>query len=205
MQIRGLYAVTDPDLLTSERLVAAIGEAITGGAAIVQYRNKSAAPETQRREARALSALCRQSGVVFLVNDNIELALACDAHGVHLGQQDGDVAAARRRLGEAAVIGRTCHDSLALALAAQDAGANYVAFGRFFPSRTKPQASPADIALLPQARTALRIPVVAIGGVTVDNAPQLIAAGANAVAVIHDLFSAGDIRARAQQFAALFN
>jgi len=204
MRIRGLYAITDPALLPPARLLAAVADAIAGGASIIQYRNKAASPSRQREEARQLCALCRDNGVLFLVNDDLALAEDCAAHGVHLGQQDGDIAQARARLGDAAIIGRTCHDSLPLALAAQQAGASYVAFGRFFPSFTKPQASAADITLLPQARAALRIPIVAIGGVTVDNAPQLLGAGADAVAVIHDLFAAEDIRARARQFAALF-
>lgn len=203
--IRGLYVITDPDLLPGIRLVDAVRAALAGGARIVQYRNKAADAATRLREATALATLCRDAGALFLANDDVELALACGAHGVHLGQQDGAVNAARARLGEGAVIGQTCHASLTLALAAQAAGADYVAFGRFFPSRTKPLAPPANLALLPDARAALRIPIVAIGGVTVDNAPQLLAAGADAVAVIHDLFSASDITARARDFAALFN
>lgn len=205
MHIRGLYAITDPALLPPARLETAVAEAIAGGAAIIQYRNKSAERDRQLEEACMLAALCRSSSVLFLVNDDLDLAEVCGAQGVHLGQKDGDVAEARARLGANAVIGRTCHDSLALALAAQDAGASYVAFGRFFPSHTKPQASSAELTLLPQARAVLQVPIVAIGGVTVDNAPQLLRAGADAVAVIHDLFAAEDIRARARQFAALFH
>lgn len=203
--IHGLYAITDPSLLPGERLHAGVRDAISGGARLVQYRNKDADPATRLREAARLAQLCRDAGALFLVNDDVELAAACDAHGVHLGQRDGAVDAARARLGAAALIGQTCHASLELALAAQAAGASYVAFGRFFPSRTKPQASPADITLLPQARDALRIPVVAIGGVTPENAPALIAAGASAVAVIHALFSADDIAARARTFSRLFD
>lgn len=203
-KIAGLYAITDPQLLPGTRLLEGAAAALAGGAQLLQYRNKQADAATRLREAEALNRLCRDAGALFLVNDDIALARACGAHGVHLGQRDGAVADARERLGAAAVVGQTCHASLELALAAQAAGASYVAFGRFFASRTKPQASPADIALLPGARHALRIPVVAIGGVTVENAPSLIEAGADALAVIHDLFSAEDIRARARAFAALF-
>jgi thiamine-phosphate pyrophosphorylase len=202
--IRGLYAITDPQLLPGERLLEGAVAALAGGARLLQYRNKQADAATRLREAQALNALCREAGALFLVNDDIALARACGAHGVHLGQGDGAVADAREALGGQAIIGQTCHASLELALAAQTAGASYVAFGRFFTSRTKPQASPADLALLPEARRELRIPVVAIGGVTVENAPSLIEAGADALAVIHDLFSAEDIRARARAFAALF-
>ncbi|MFP5382637.1 MAG: thiamine phosphate synthase [Gammaproteobacteria bacterium] len=203
-RIGGLYAITDPGLLPGPQLLDAVRAALVGGASTVQYRNKTADAATRLREATSLTILCRDAGALFLVNDDVALALACGAHGVHLGQQDGAVESARTRLGGDAVIGQTCHASLALALAAQAAGADYVAFGRFFPSRTKPLAPPAGITLLPEARAVLHIPIVAIGGVTVDNAPQLIAAGADAVAVIHDLFSAGDVAARAHDFAALF-
>lgn len=204
MKIEGLYAITDPQLLPAARLADAVRAAIDGGARIVQYRNKEADAATRLREASRLARLCRDAGTIFLVNDDIALAAAGDAHGVHLGQRDGAVDTAREKLGAGAIIGQTCHASLELALAAERAGADYVAFGRFFPSRTKPQAAPADIALLPRARRGLRIAVVAIGGVTVDNAPALIDAGADAVAVIHDLFAAGDIAARAREFARLF-
>lgn len=204
MSIHGLYAITDPELLPSARLVDAVRAAIDGGARIVQYRDKHADPATRLREASRLARLCRDTGAIFLVNDDVELAAASDAHGVHLGQRDGAIDAARAKLGAGAVIGQTCHASLELALAAERAGADYVAFGRFFPSRTKPQASPADVALLPLARRELRVAIVAIGGVTVDNAPALIDAGADAVAVIHGLFAAADIAARARALANLF-
>lgn len=205
MEIAGLYAITDPDLLPGERLLDAARAAITGGAALLQYRNKHADAATRLREAEQLNLFCRDAGVLFLVNDDMELAQACGAHGVHLGQRDGAIDDARALLGAEAIIGQTCHASLELALAAQAAGANYVAFGRFFPSRTKPAATPAAVEWLPQARAAIDIPIVAIGGVTVANAPHLITAGADAVAVIHDLFSAADVAARARDFAALFN
>lgn len=205
MEIAGLYAITDPDLLPGERLLDAARAAIDGGAAVLQYRNKQADPARRLLEAEQLNLVCRDAGVLFLVNDDIELAQACGAHGVHLGQRDGAIDDARALLGADAVIGQTCHASLELALAAQAAGANYVAFGRFFPSRTKPQATPAAAGWLPQARAAIDIPIVAIGGITVANAPQLITAGADAVAVIHDLFSVADVAARARDFAALFN
>lgn len=202
--VQGLYAITDPELLPGPRLPDGVRAAIAGGARLVQYRNKQADAATRLREATQLAQICRDAGVFFLANDDIELARACNAHGVHLGQRDGAVAAARDILGAAALIGQTCHASLDLAFTAEANGADYVAFGRFFPSRTKPLAPPADLALLPQARQRLRIPVVAIGGVTVDNAPTLIAAGASSVAVIHGLFAADDITARAREFAALF-
>lgn len=204
MRIAGLYAITDPALLPGAKLADAVRAAVAGGAAIVQYRNKTADPATKLREAERLNAICRAGDALFLVNDDIELAQVCGAHGVHLGQRDGGIESARAALGEAAVVGQTCHASLELAMAAQAAGASYVAFGRFFPSRTKPEALPAAPSLLPSARAALHIPIVAIGGITTDNAPLLVAAGADALAVIHGLFSADDIAARAHEFAAIF-
>lgn len=203
-RITGLYAITDPDLTPRKKLFDAVYMALAGGAAIVQYRNKRADAATQLGEARILQKLCADAGAIFLVNDDAALAQTVGAHGVHLGQGDGAVAAARTLLGRDAIIGQTCHASLELAQAAQHAGANYVSFGRFFSSHTKPHAPPAEMALLPMARALLDIPVVAIGGVTLHNAPQLIAAGADAVAVIHDLFSVPDIRGRAREFRALF-
>lgn len=205
MQLVGLYAITDPDLLPGMQLVEAAAAAIDGGATIVQYRNKRADSATRRREAEILNTLCREAGALLLINDDIDLALSCGAHGVHLGQQDGTIAEARARLGDDAVIGQSCYASLERAITAQAAGANYVAFGRFFASHTKPQAAPAEIALLAEARAVIDIPIVAIGGVTVANAPALIRAGADAVAVIHGLFGATDVAARAREFTALFN
>lgn len=203
-RVHGLYAVTDPALLPGARLVDGVIAALAGGARIVQYRNKEADAATRLREASALARHCRDAGAILLVNDDSALAHASGAHGVHLGQHDGAIAAARELLGDDAIIGQTCHASLALARTAEAAGATYVAFGRFFPSHTKPLAPPADITLLAAARRQLHIPIVAIGGVTVENAPALVAAGASAVAVIHGLFSAADITARAREFATLF-
>lgn len=202
--IAGLYAITDPALTPGPRLPDAVRAALDGGAGIVQYRNKPADTASRLREAEALNALCRDAGALFLVNDDMLLAQAVGAHGVHLGQRDGAIDEARALLGADAVIGQTCHASLDLALSAQAAGADYVAFGRFFPSRTKPDAAPASLGLLPRARGVLDIPIVAIGGVTVDNAPELLRRGADAIAVIHGLFSADDVRQRARRFQQLF-
>ena len=154
--------------------------------------------------ARALNALCREHGVAFLINDDVRLAGTIGAAGVHLGRDDPDIGAARAVLGASALIGVSCYNELARAQAAQDAGADYVAFGRFFPSRTKPQAVPAAPELLRAARTALKIPIVAIGGITPENGASLIAAGADALAVIEGVFNQSDIRAAAERYARLF-
>jgi thiamine-phosphate pyrophosphorylase len=201
--LRGLYAITDDSLLQG-RLLAAVEAALLGGCRIVQYRSKFADSSSQLREAATLLALCKQYGAQLLVNDNVQLALAVGAHGVHLGQDDMPIATAREKLGKTAVIGITCHDSLTLAMDAQRADADYVAFGRFFSSGTKQSAPPADLQVLTQAKKALDIPVVAIGGITLDNAPSVLAAGADMLAVVGDLFSAADITSRARAYCDLF-
>jgi thiamine-phosphate pyrophosphorylase len=198
----GLYALT-PDEPHTRALVAKVRAAVAGGAAAVQYRNKPADPALRADQARALLSVCRAAGVPLVINDDVELALAVDAAGVHLGRDDGDPAAARRRLGPARLLGASCYDRLALADRAVAAGADYVAFGSMFASPTKPAAVRAPLALLGAARRLGR-PVVAIGGITLENAPDAIAAGADTLAVITALFDAGDIAARARAFSDLF-
>lgn len=205
MKLRGLYAIT-PDDADGARLLARVAEALSGagdgGWAALQYRNKLAAAPERLAQARALAALARAKGVRFIVNDDIELARQVRADGVHLGRQDGSLAEARRRL-PGAMIGATCHDSLAAARAAVAAGADYVAFGSVFPSRTKPAAVRAPLALFGEARM-LGVPLVAIGGIDAQNAPGVIRAGADAIAVISALFDAPDVAARARTLADLF-
>lgn len=201
--ISGLYAVT-PDVADTTRLVAMAQAALAGGAQLLQYRNKPAAPALRLAQARALLALCRKFRVPLIVNDNPDLALAVDADGVHLGADDGSLAAARAQLGPARLLGASCYDRLELALEAERLGADYVAFGSFYPSRVKPGAVRAPRALLREARRRLSIPVVAIGGITHENAPQLIAAGAHCVAVLSALFDADDVELAARRFSALF-
>lgn len=201
--LRGLYAITDPHLLPGDRLLPACADALAGGARMLQYRDKPADAATRRQRAHALRTLTHEHGALLIINDDPQLAADCGADGVHVGQSDGGIAGARALLGPGAVIGVTCHASLDLARQAQADGADYVAFGRFFPSQTKPHAPHADISVLRAAR-ALALPRVAIGGVNADNAPALIDAGADILAVIHALFGAADIRAAARQLAELF-
>jgi len=170
---------------------------------MVQYRDKSDDAGRRLWEAQDLLTLCRPLGVPLIINDDVELARAVGAGGVHLGVGDGDIAAARAALGPHAIIGATCHADLALARAAVAAGADYVAFGRFFPSTTKPDAPPADLALLRAARAELTVPIAAIGGLTPENSGVLVAAGADLLAVVHGVFGRDDIRAAAQAYARL--
>ena len=142
---------------------------------------------------------------MLIINDDIELALDVEADGVHLGQQDDSIADARARLGDYAIIGISCEGSLEKAKAAAEQGANYIAFGKFFPSRTKPDAKNAELAILTRAREMFDLPIVAIGGITTDNASEVISAGADMVAVVNNLFAAQNIRDRARNFIALFN
>lgn len=199
--IRGLYAITDPQLTPGEKLLPACAAALSGGARLLQYRDKQATPDQRMEQAMALSQLCQQHNAQLIINDDIALAQACGA-GLHLGQSDGNVAEARASLGPDAIIGVTCHACLDLAHAAIASGASYVAFGRFFPSKTKPGAPAADADVLGHD---LPVPKVAIGGVTPDNGAGLIRAGASALAVIHALFASDDIEATARQFARLFS
>ncbi len=201
--ISGLYALIDTTWLAPERLLDAAQAVIDGGARLIQYRDKNASPTEQAERGRALFALCRNRGTVFIVNDDVELAWELMAHGVHLGAMDATIAAARARLGPTAIIGASCYDSVVNAQRAADAGASYLAFGAFFSSPTKPDARQASPVLLRKARV-LKLPLVAIGGITPENAPELIATGANAIAVASGLYAGGDIAGNARRYAELF-
>jgi thiamine-phosphate pyrophosphorylase len=200
---RGLYAVT-PDEADTPRLIAKVRLALAGGAAAVQYRNKPAGPALRLVQAAALAEICREAGVPLIVNDDVALALEVGAAGVHLGREDGELAAARNRLGPGKLLGASCYDRIDLAVAAAGGGADYVAFGAMFASPTKPAARRASLALLGEVHRRTGLPVVAIGGITLDNAAGVVAAGADALAVITALFAADDIAARARAFQELF-
>ena len=201
MKLRGLYAIT-PDAADRAQLRDRVRAAIAGGIALLQYRAKRLPPSQRLEEADGYAALCRDRGIPFIVNDDVGVALACGADGVHLGRDDGDVRAARAQL-RGKLLGVSCYNSLDAARAAVAAGADYVAFGSVFASPTKPGAVRAPLALFASAR-ALGVPLVAIGGITLANAPRLVAAGADALAVITDLFEAPDVAARARDYGKLF-
>ena len=197
----GLYAITNGP---RDDLIAAAQAALEGGAVLLQYRDKTNDATRRLREAHALTVLCARHDVPLIINDDVELAQSSGATGVHLGNDDMAIAQARATLGDDAIIGVSCYDSLQRAQEATAAGTDYLAFGAFFPSPTKPHARRATPELLHQAR-AFEKPLVAIGGVTADNASSLIEAGADFLAVISAVFGATDIRAAAQRFAALFH
>lgn len=203
LTIEGLYAIT-PETPDTEGLLSRMRQALLGGTRVVQYRAKKLPAKVQEAQARELRRLCRAFSAAFIVNDSIELALKVDADGVHLGKDDLSIREARKRLGQRALLGISCYDRLDSALAAAREGADYVAFGSFFPSTTKPNAVRAPISLIQDAKRLLAPPVVAIGGITLDNAAQLTRVGADAVAVLSALFDAPDIEACARGFSQLF-
>jgi len=182
----GLYAITQTENKSGDTIINEVAAAIKGGAVIVQYRDKN--PADAPFLARELVKICHQHGVPLLINDDIELAALVGADGVHLGREDGAVTQARKQLGSDAIIGVSCYNFVEQAIAAQAQGATYAAFGRFFPSSSKPLAAPAQIETLRQAKRALTIPIVAIGGILPDNGAQLLAAGADLLAVIGGVF-----------------
>jgi thiamine-phosphate pyrophosphorylase len=202
--ISGLYAIT-PDELNTPELLRKVRLALQGGALVLQYRNKTADAALRLQQAQALRQLTREFAATFIVNDDAQLAAQVDADGVHLGGEDGSVAAARALLGETKIIGVSCYNRQSLAVEAVQAGADYVAFGAFFPSSVKPGAVRAELALLAWARRELAVPLVAIGGITPSNGAALVQAGADALAVISAVFDAADIRSAAQEFSTLIS
>ncbi len=201
--IKGLYAIT-PDETDTAELLRKVRFALRGGARVLQYRNKVADVLLRQQQASALRELAREFGVPLIVNDDMELARQVDADGVHLGATDGSAPDARAKLGGGKLIGVSCYNRLAPAQEAVRQGADYVAFGSFFPSTVKPDAVVASLDLLRQARRELRVPIVAIGGITAGNGAQLLEAGASALAVISAVFSAPEIEDAAREFSKLF-
>lgn len=203
-KIAGLYAIT-PDFDDTAKLCQMVEASILGGASVVQYRNKVANEALRFSQASALLPICRQHQIPFIINDHLDLFLALDADGLHIGGDDGDISATKQRIGEHKILGVSCYTDFANAEKAEKAGADYVAFGACFPSNTKPHAPRAELTLFAQTK-ALSIPCVAIGGITLDNADSVIKAGASAIAVIGELFNRDleETKTVAQQFSSLF-
>ena len=197
---RGVYAITDGP---RKNLIEDVELAVAGGVAIVQYRDKTTDHERRRSEASAILDTCRRRRVPLIINDDVDLAVEIRADGVHLGEDDMMIAEARSKLGKVAVIGVSCYDSLELAREFSTGDVDYLAFGAFFASPTKPNARRATPELLSAAKR-FQLPLVAIGGITPDNAGPLLAAGADFVAAVSGLFSTGDVKQAAQRYAALF-
>lgn len=204
-EIRGVYAITDSALQSQQALAGRVEQALIGGARMVQYRDKSEDAARRLSEARTLAALCRQYGALFIVNDDVALAADAGADGVHLGRDDTDPAAARRRLGSAAVIGVSCYNDLDRARRLADRDVDYLAFGSLFPSATKREAPRVDLETIAAARRCFpAMPLVGIGGVNAENAPRAVAAGLDAVAVIQAIFADPDPAAATAAIAAAF-
>ena len=203
--VRGLYAITDASLQPPDALLSRAEMVLRGGAAVLQYRDKGGDSARRRREAADLLALCRDFDALFVVNDDAELAIDIGAPAVHLGRDDGTLAAARDWLGPRRLIGVSCYGSLARADRLAAAGADYLAFGRVYPSSTKPDAAPVTRETLEAAVRRYRQPVVAIGGITPGNVAPLVAMGVDAVAVINGVFGAADPRDAAARIAGFFD
>lgn len=200
--MKGLYVITDGS--TGNALFHKTEQALRGGANIIQYRDKTADTPRREQEANALRTLCREHNALFIINDDVELAKTVQADGVHIGKDDAALTITREYLGKSAIIGVSCYNRLELALQATQQGADYIAFGSFFPSPTKPHAPRATLELLREARQQLTTPICAIGGITQTNAPDLLAGGADMLAVITDVLNAPDITRQAQHFRQLF-
>lgn len=204
-KLRGLYAITDENLIPESAFIATIKQALQGGTSIIQYRDKSANETKRLEQASALRSLCNQFNATLIINDDVALAKAIAAHGVHLGKDDASIEQARQVLGEEVIIGVSCYNQLQLAHEAQAAGADYVAFGTMFKSPTKPNARSADCDLISEAKSQLEIPVCAIGGIDKSNVARVIDSGADMTALISGLFSAGNICFTAEHISRLFD
>jgi thiamine-phosphate pyrophosphorylase len=200
---KGIYAITDCANTTEQELLEKSENILKTGISLFQYRNKESDQQKKKRLAQALQSLCHQYNVPFIVNDDVSLAREITADGVHLGKDDGHIHLARETLGTK-IIGISCYNDIARAIKAEQDGADYIAFGAFFPSVTKPDAKKAEIELVKQAKSQLSIPVVAIGGITPENAKPLIDANIDYLAVISGLYSASDTIKATQNYNDLF-
>ena len=204
-RIRGLYAIADTTVLAPDQLLPAVQQAIAGGASVIQFRDKSDNSVLRLQQAQELANLCRENNVVYIINDDATLAKAVAADGVHLGRDDPIPAGVRALLRPEALVGVSCYNEIELARKAKSDGADYVAFGSFYPSSIKPDAVRATTDLLHLASEELDLPVVAIGGITPENGAELVAAGADALAVISGVFAANNIREAAKRYTRLFD
>lgn len=204
-RLQGLYVLTDENLIAPAQLHTAVAQAIEGGCRVVQYRDKHSPGQLRLQQALQLRALCDSMQATLIINDDVELALASEADGVHIGKHDSHIEDARQRLGEKKIIGVSCYNDFSLARQAERQGADYVAFGSFYSSAIKPEAVRASVDLLQQARRELAIPCVAIGGINPGNAAELIAAGADMIAVISAVFEGDGISDKARSLSELFD
>ena len=203
-RLKGLYAITDENLIPEKHFNQIVESALQGGAKIIQYRDKSINQEKRLRQATNLQSLCQKYKSLCIINDDIELAKEINADGVHLGKDDNSIAEARRVLGNGAIIGVSCYNDLSLAIDAERNSADYVAFGAIFPSPTKPNTAIADLDIISQAKSQLSIPICVIGGITETNIQQVVEHGSDMAAVISSLFSVNDTKDTASTFSSHF-
>ncbi len=202
-EISGLYAIT-PDLENTNDLLNKVQQALEGRVQLIQYRNKLANEILRRKQAKLLLQLCREYGIPLIINDHLDLAIEIDADGLHVGQDDMSVTKARNQFGQDKIIGASCYNNLNLAVQAEKEGADYVAFGTFFSSLTKPNTISVTMDLVDQAKKKISLPIVAIGGIKLANARTVIQGGCAAVAVCNDLFHTENIKTTATQYSQLF-
>ncbi len=202
-KINGLYAIT-PELENTGDLLDKTRQVLEGGAQLIQYRNKSANRILLREQAGLLLQLCREYTVPLIINDYLDLTIEIGADGLHVGQHDAAIAKARNQLGDNKIIGASCYNNLGLALQAEKEGVDYVAFGAFFPSLTKPNTVSVTMNLIAEAKNKITVPIVGIGGIRLTNAKKIIQSGCAAIAVCNDLFQSVNIKAKAAQYAQLF-
>lgn len=205
MNLRGIYAITDERLhADSNTLLHQVELALRGGLALLQYRAKTLHPDYREQQAKALLSLCHEYHTPLLINDDLELALAIGADGVHLGREDGELRHAREQLGPRKILGASCYNRIELAAKAVHAGVDYVAFGRFFSSDTKPNAVQAEVDLIQQCRARFATPICCIGGITAANGEGLVKAGADLLAMVQGVFVSDEISANVQQMNQWF-
>jgi thiamine-phosphate pyrophosphorylase len=205
VKVRGLYAITDTKLIPRDRFVETVEAAVGGGATMVQLREKETPREEVIRLAREVLAVTRRYGALLIVNDHPAIAREVGADGAHVGREDPPVAEARAMLGPEAIIGASCYGDVARAVAAEQAGADYVAFGTPFPSPTKPKRTDISLGIFREVKQQVKVPVFAIGGITIDNASHVVDAGADGIAVVSGVFGASDVEAAARALAQLFS
>ena len=202
--IRGVYAIIDTEVVPDDALSQTANAIINNGVSVIQYRAKAVGTAQKLKQAGTLADLCRRAEIPLIINDDIALCLSVEATGVHLGRDDQTLTEARKRLGPDKIIGISCYNQLNQAIAAQQMGADYVAFGSVFSSSTKPNAVNAPLELLKQAKQQLEVPVVAIGGITINNIKRVIETGVDAAAIIRGLFAEPNPGIIARQIADLF-
>ena len=205
VKVGGLYVITDTQLIPRDHFVETVEAAVRGGATMVQLREKETPRQEVIRLGRELLAVTRRYGALLIVNDHPAIARAVGADGAHVGREDPPVTEARATLGPEAIIGASCYGDAARAVAAEQAGADYVAFGTPFPSPTKPKRTDISLGIFREVKRQVKVPVFAIGGITVDNARQVIDAGADGIAVVSGVFAAPDVEAAARALAQLFS